>query len=251
MMNGKSGRARTGFVMGCCLMSAVAFADSRTDYREGVKASMRGDWVEVEQRMSLAIAEESQHSPQVINVYSTYFETYVPHLFRGIAYGRAGNCETALSDFDTYERFGVGPIDGRLVARMLDLRTRCGGDTRPLPTRKNEVRLGNDVLFADSSAAIQPDARIMLGDMVALFARYPKARVHVVGHSDATGSAEYNQILSERRARSVTNFLVTAGIDPAQIESSGVGSSQPRTMENTPEGWQVNRRVEVWIVVKQ
>ena len=65
------------------------------------------------------------------------------------------------------------------------------------------------------------------------------------GHTDSTGSAAFNQSLSERRAAAVSDWLGGHGVDPATLTQTGYGASRPVADNGTPEGRQANRRVEV------
>jgi outer membrane protein OmpA-like peptidoglycan-associated protein len=69
----------------------------------------------------------------------------------------------------------------------------------------------------------------------------------VEGHTDSTGSDTYNQQLSERRANSVKNMLVQRGVQDYRINTIGYGMSRPLVSNATPEGRQMNRRVEIRI----
>jgi outer membrane protein OmpA-like peptidoglycan-associated protein len=74
---------------------------------------------------------------------------------------------------------------------------------------------------------------------------HPGIHVAVEGHTDSVGSDDYNQQLSERRAGSVRNFLVQNGVPLTVISAMGFGESQPVATNDTPEGRQTNRRVEL------
>ena len=74
---------------------------------------------------------------------------------------------------------------------------------------------------------------------------HEKGNLAVTGHTDSTGSDKYNQALSERRAQSVTNYLVENGIDSKRIETMGMGESQPIASNATESGRSQNRRVEL------
>lgn len=76
---------------------------------------------------------------------------------------------------------------------------------------------------------------------------YPQAQAVVVGHTDSTGSALYNQNISEHRAEAVVNKLIELGATPTQLEWRGEGGAQPVADNKTPEGRAKNRRVEVII----
>ena len=74
---------------------------------------------------------------------------------------------------------------------------------------------------------------------------YPSLHVAVEGHTDSVGSDEYNQELSEHRAQSVRDYFVQQGISAGAIEYRGFGKSEPIASNETAEGRQQNRRVEL------
>lgn len=76
-------------------------------------------------------------------------------------------------------------------------------------------------------------------------------RIEVVGRADSTGPTTYNQGLSERRAASVKQYMAESGIDPNLIETRGLGETRPIASNVTPEGRQLNRRVDVEIPVQR
>ncbi|HKZ78095.1 MAG TPA: OmpA family protein [Pyrinomonadaceae bacterium] len=107
----------------------------------------------------------------------------------------------------------------------------------------------SDVLFDFNQATLKPGAREKLSKLAGILLAYPGAyRMEIEGHTDAIGSDEYNLKLSEARAGSVRNYIVQAGIDPARILAvRGFGKTQPVATNDTPEGRQMNRRVEIII----
>ena len=110
------------------------------------------------------------------------------------------------------------------------------------------VTLPEGILFATDSAAVNPAIQ---GDLYAVASnlnRYPNSRVQVIGHTDNTGSAAYNQDLSERRASSVAGIIQSGGVAPARLRVIGRGEDQPIASNLTPEGRQQNRRVEIIII---
>ena len=113
------------------------------------------------------------------------------------------------------------------------------------------VQLTNDILFDFNSSALRPESRATLRDLAANFTRYPDETVSVEGHTDNVGSATYNQTLSEERASSVKDYLVTEGVPSSRISAAGYGESRPKATNDTPEGRQLNRRVEIHIRATQ
>lgn len=118
--------------------------------------------------------------------------------------------------------------------------------TRPAEDELN-IELKNDVLFDVDSAALRPESQSMLKDMAGVFSRYPDQTISVEGHADSTGSEEHNQILSEKRAASVSDYLVDSGVNASRILSRGFGEMRPKASNDTPEGRQLNRRVEIHV----
>jgi outer membrane protein OmpA-like peptidoglycan-associated protein len=109
------------------------------------------------------------------------------------------------------------------------------------------VRMPNAILFDTDSAAVRPQLRSDLNVLSGNLLRYPNSTVFVVGHTDSTGTAAYNQNLSQRRAQAVASVLTAGGVSPARIVATGRGEDQPIASNLTPEGRQLNRRVEITI----
>lgn len=110
------------------------------------------------------------------------------------------------------------------------------------------VTFDSDVLFPLNSSYLTDQAKKELDKLVALLDEYPGASLIVDGHTDATGTAEYNQWLSEKRAESVKKYAVDKGLGENRITTYGHGQTKPIAPNNTKEGRQQNRRVEVTIV---
>ncbi|UWQ22277.1 OmpA family protein [Jannaschia sp. W003] len=108
------------------------------------------------------------------------------------------------------------------------------------------VNAPESILFATDSAAVRAPGQIRTIGQNLL--QFPNSRVQVIGHTDNTGSAAYNQDLSERRARSVAGILYEAGVSPARVQTIGRGESSPIASNQTAEGRQANRRVEIVII---
>lgn len=110
-----------------------------------------------------------------------------------------------------------------------------------------DVRLTSDILFDTDSATLRPESRTTLRDLASNLQRYPDEMVDVEGHTDSTGTSSHNQDLSERRASSVRTFLVDNGVSSRTITATGYGETRPKATNSTPEGRQLNRRVEIRI----
>jgi outer membrane protein OmpA-like peptidoglycan-associated protein len=105
----------------------------------------------------------------------------------------------------------------------------------------------SDVLFKTGSFELLPGARERLAKISGIVLAYPSLHLQVEGHTDSVGGDEYNQQLSEKRAGSVRDYLVQQGISADAIEARGFGKTEPVASNDTPEGRQQNRRVEMVI----
>lgn len=109
------------------------------------------------------------------------------------------------------------------------------------------VNMPQDLLFAVDSAAVRSDLRRDLQAVASSLLRYPNSRIEVIGHTDNTGSAAYNQDLSQRRAVAVASVLRESGVPGNRIAAFGRGEDQPIASNLTPQGQAQNRRVEIII----
>jgi outer membrane protein OmpA-like peptidoglycan-associated protein len=103
----------------------------------------------------------------------------------------------------------------------------------------------SDVLFDFNKATLRPGAREKLAKIAGIILAHPGLRMEAEGHADAVGTDDYNQRLSERRAQSVSGFLMEQGIKAETITAMGFGESRPVATNGTAEGRQQNRRVEL------
>lgn len=110
------------------------------------------------------------------------------------------------------------------------------------------VTLPQDILFATDSTAVQDSIRDDLRALSQNVQQYPNSTLQIIGHTDSDGDASYNQQLSERRARTVSNILVANGVPQSRVQSFGRGESQPVASNLTPAGKAQNRRVEIVIL---
>jgi outer membrane protein OmpA-like peptidoglycan-associated protein len=103
----------------------------------------------------------------------------------------------------------------------------------------------SDVLFDTGSYTLKPGAREKLAKISGILLAHPGLTLQIEGHTDSVGSDEYNQQLSERRAGSVQDFLVQQGVPAAGITAIGFGKTEAVASNDTSEGRQLNRRVEL------
>jgi len=107
------------------------------------------------------------------------------------------------------------------------------------------------ILFDTGKASIKGDSEQVVDNIVAILKEYPNSRFSIDGHTDSTGSERTNQLLSERRANSVRDYLIANGIAADRLESKGYGESKPIADNNTRIGRRNNRRVEVVLLNPQ
>ncbi|HKR67193.1 MAG TPA: OmpA family protein [Thermoanaerobaculia bacterium] len=146
----------------------------------------------------------------------------------------------------------VGAATGAIVGAMMDrqereLRQIEGVDVTRTGEDSLKVTMRNDILFDINSASLRSSSRDELREMAGVFEKYPETTIAVQGHTDSTGSSDYNQRLSERRANSVSNYLENLGVRGSRLDAYGYGESRPKASNNSSSGRQLNRRVEIFI----
>ena len=114
-----------------------------------------------------------------------------------------------------------------------------------------EVTLKNDILFTTGSAELSDAAKTTLTDLNKVLKKYPENIIQVQGHTDSTGSASFNQTLSEQRAKAVYDFILDNGLKTSGLTYIGFGSKQPVASNDTAEGKAKNRRVELKITANK
>jgi OOP family OmpA-OmpF porin len=117
---------------------------------------------------------------------------------------------------------------------------------RPAPASvRQAVVIQADALFDFDKSVLRPDGKKAIDDALAKLRGVDLEMVIATGHTDSIGTAQYNQRLSERRAASVKDYLVSKGIPASKITTIGKGESQPVATNKTAEGRQKNRRVDI------
>lgn len=119
---------------------------------------------------------------------------------------------------------------------------------RAEPTDRGLVVTLEDVLFEVNGAALQPGAQVELTRLVEYLNQHPDRNILIEGHTDSTGSSEYNLQLSQLRAQSVESFLVGTGVPADRVRSIGYGETRPEAPNDSASGRQQNRRVEIVIL---
>ena len=148
----------------------------------------------------------------------------------------------------------IGAAAGGIIGNILDqqaaeLRNDFGNNEIDVINTGSEliVRMPEAILFEVDSATLNPQLRSDLFVLSESLNKYPNSVVTVTGHTDNTGTAGYNQNLSERRAQSVASVLRSGGVSGGRIDVVGAGESQPIATNQTAAGRALNRRVDITI----
>ncbi|MCK4273072.1 OmpA family protein [bacterium] len=146
----------------------------------------------------------------------------------------------------------VGGIAGGIIGNYMD--KQAAEMERDLEGAKIErigegikVTFDSGILFDVDSASLRPEARENLENLAKILNKYDDTEILIEGHTDSTGPEDYNQGLSERRGSSVSSYLAGLGVRKVRLSTAGYGEMQPIALNDTPEGRQANRRVEVAI----
>ena len=151
---------------------------------------------------------------------------------------------------------GIGGVAGAAVGYQKDKQIRelkeqtagSGIDVTETPDQKSIlVNLPNGVTFPVDSTTISPTFQSTLDTIANSLIEYPDSLIDVYGHTDSTGSDQYNLDLSQRRANSVADYLVMRGVARARIRAQGYGERYPVADNTTEQGRALNRRVEIKI----
>ena len=150
----------------------------------------------------------------------------------------------------------VGGIAGGIIGHQMDQQAKEIEQEIPGATvqRVGEgiaMTFASSMLFDFDSDVVLSAAATNLRNLAASLGKYPNTDVLIVGHTDATGSADYNQGLSQRRATAAANYLIAQGVVSTRVRTAGRGEMEPIATNDTELGRQTNRRVELAIVANE
>ncbi len=114
-----------------------------------------------------------------------------------------------------------------------------------------KITFESGILFDVDKATLKQESRLNLERLAIILNRYEDTNILLEGHTDATGSEDYNLELSRRRAQAVANYLASLGVNPTRFTIMGYGESQPIASNDSEEGRRLNRRVEVAIFANE
>jgi outer membrane protein OmpA-like peptidoglycan-associated protein len=146
----------------------------------------------------------------------------------------------------------LGGVAGTVIGNQMDqqakeLRQEIPGATVTRVGEGIAVTFASGLLYDVDSDRIRADAATNLRSLSSSLGKYPNTDLLIVGHTDGTGTSEYNQGLSQRRALSASDYLVTQGVAAARLRTSGRGELEPIATNETESGRLLNRRVEIAI----
>jgi outer membrane protein OmpA-like peptidoglycan-associated protein len=114
-----------------------------------------------------------------------------------------------------------------------------------------KITFDSGILFDVNQATLRPQSVQNLTDLARILQKYEDTNILIEGHTDATGTEEYNLDLSRRRAQAVENFLGQLNVRTARVSIAGYGEAQPVASNDTDDGRQANRRVELAIMANE
>jgi len=146
----------------------------------------------------------------------------------------------------------VGGAAGAIIGHQMDQQAKELQQNIPgaTVTRVGEgiaVTFASGLLYDFDSDVVRADAGQNLRALAASLEKYPNTDLLIVGHTDAVGTSEYNQALSERRATAAANYLEAQGVAAGRLRAVGRGETEPIAGNDTEAGRQLNRRVEIAI----
>jgi outer membrane protein OmpA-like peptidoglycan-associated protein len=146
----------------------------------------------------------------------------------------------------------IGGSAGAIIGREMDkqaeeLRRDLKGAKVERVGEGIKITFDSGILFAVDQATLNSNSRNNLENLATTLKKYPDTKVVIEGHTDDTGTAEYNQTLSQRRALNVEQFLSNSGVATKRLRSRGFGEEMPAVPNTSAAARAQNRRVEVAI----
>lgn len=179
---------------------------------------------------------------------------------KGAAIGTAGGAAVggAIGSMSGHVGIGaligaaVGGVGGAIIGHKMD--KQAADIQKDLPNAKVErvgegiiVEFSDKILFGVNSSDLSSESKVNLNKLNNILIKYPDTNIEIQGHTDNTGSDTYNQSLSERRARTVSNHLISNGVNSTRLSIKGYGEEAPKYSNDTEDGRMQNRNVQFLI----
>src|SRR4030066_769462 len=150
----------------------------------------------------------------------------------------------------------VGGTAGALIGRHMDkqaeeMENDIAGAKIERVGEGIKITFDSGILFETNSSTLQSQAKTNIANLAVILNKYPDTNILVTGHTDFDGTEEYNQTLSEQRAKSVSDYTMGQGVISSRLSIIGLGGLEPVATNETVEGKQLNRRVEIAIFANE
>jgi len=152
----------------------------------------------------------------------------------------------------------VGGTAGALIGKKMDKQKQQIEQTVPEATVETvndgealKITFDSGILFATNSSTVSDASKSALHNFSNTLKSNPDTYIKIIGHTDSTGNVDYNQTLSEKRAKSVDDYLLSQGVSQDRMTYEGKGIHEPVADNSTVEGRSLNRRVEILIVANE
>ncbi len=151
---------------------------------------------------------------------------------------------------------GVGGVAGGVIGHRMDkqaeeIRKQVPGVKVDRVGEGIVVEFGESVLFGVNKSELNTQSYSSLDKLVTILNKYPDTNLEIDGHTDNTGSAAYNQTLSEKRANAVLQYLLSRNVSMSRMKAVGYGLNYPKYSNDTENGRAGNRRVEFQIFANE
>lgn len=151
----------------------------------------------------------------------------------------------------------IGGVTGGIIGNKMDKQAREIKEAVPGAQVERigegiKLTLGeNSIRFNTNKSTLTDTAQANLDKLVPVFKEYENTNIVIYGYTDSTGKADYNQVLSEKRANSVKSYLASKGLVSSRFTTTGLGIIEPIASNDTAAGRSKNRRVEFAIIANE
>ncbi|MFK7899883.1 MAG: OmpA family protein [Cyclobacteriaceae bacterium] len=150
----------------------------------------------------------------------------------------------------------IGGTAGALIGKKMDkeaaeMRADLKGAKVERVGEGIKITFDSGILYGSGSSDLKAEAKANITKLSTILKKYSDTDILIIGHTDASGSEELNQTLSEKRAQSVANHLTSLGVANTRVNTQGAGELSPVADNNTEAGKRANRRVELAVYANE